>query len=151
MWPSKTQFRQWRCSYAHTCLELSSRILSWKASCAQKQSSYTWQEWVSDETRKLLRSYHRQSQCCCHSQCGWHSQKCWHNQIAKTVQVKRPSKRHQRAWKWLKKRRGGSWVGHVSLKQLHMNIEAGTSFWRPRMILQFSPGVFVGLSPVEKP
>ena len=27
---------------------------------------------------------------------------------------------------------------------------AGTSFWRPKMILHFSTGVFVGLSPVEK-
>ena len=32
-----------------------------------------------------------------------------------------------------------------------MSENAGTSSWRPRMISHFSTGVFVGLSPVEKP
>ena len=36
----------------HTCSEQSLRILMWNASHVQKQSNYTWQEWVDEITRE---------------------------------------------------------------------------------------------------
>jgi hypothetical protein len=39
-------------SSTHTCSELPSRIVLWNASYMQKHFHYTWQEWVSEETRK---------------------------------------------------------------------------------------------------
>ena len=41
--------------------------------------------------------------------------------------------------------------GVLSLAPCYIWKKAGTSSWRPRMISHFSTGVFVGLSPVEKP
>ena len=39
-------------THKHTCSELSLWILLWNASYVQKHFHYTWQEWVSEETRK---------------------------------------------------------------------------------------------------
>ena len=39
-------------THTHTCSEQSLRILMWNAPYVQKQSSYTWQEWVGEKTRE---------------------------------------------------------------------------------------------------
>ena len=48
----------WRIQHeSHTGSEQSLRIRMWNASCVQKQSSYTWQEWVRDMTRERLKKF----------------------------------------------------------------------------------------------
>ena len=111
---------------AHTCSELSLRILLWSASYVKKQSSYTWQEGVLKGPEKqweapiakasvvaiangAKKTNARNSHC--------------KNRTGKKVDIRLTSKRLTFYWN----RQGGSWVSHVPWSE--GKVFAGTSGW----------------------
>ena len=106
---------------AQNCSEQSLRILMWNASYVQKHSNCTWQEGVGEKTREKSKGTIAMSSA------RWNKLTDRANrEVGKPV-----------VWK----RHDGSWVSHAPSQQVDVKwneIEAGTSFWRPRMISRFN-------------
>ena len=89
----------------------------WNASYVQKQSNSTWQEWVRDKTREVIKKFPFPKSLL---DARTKLNRYLLDRLRKLCQT--------RNWKqvvW--KRHGGSWVSHVPLQKIDMKNEAGTS------------------------